>query len=377
VIDIGDHAVTLAAELVGINSVNPGLVPGAAGERQIVEHLAGRLERAGFTVTVVPDAGHGDRLSLVAVPQSAPADGQRTIILNGHLDTVGVNGMPEPFAARIEDHRLLGRGAADMKGGVAGLVVAAERLVASGAPVRPVLALVADEEDDSLGSQAVIDALPDLGVHPDACLIAEPTDLALARSLRGFALIQVRFAGRAAHSSQPGLGVNAVTHLGRFIVAVDARAPLTRATGGDLMVSVARGGDSPFVVPAHAECTVERRLAPGHAAAAALEEVRVLLPVESEATIELLAHREPWRLDRNGPAADLAAHLGAALGTGPTFDAPYWMEAPLWQAICPTVVCGPSGGGLHAIDEWLELRQLRGFARALVTALGLWSSDAD
>ena len=128
--------------------------------------------------------------------------------------------------------------------------------------MRPVLALVADEEDASLGSEAVIATLPGLGVLPDACLIAEPTDLALSRSLRGFAVVRVAFAGRAAHSSQAELGVNAVTHLGRLLHAVDARAVEIRATGGDLMVTLARGGNSAFVVPDHAECVVELRTSP-------------------------------------------------------------------------------------------------------------------
>ncbi len=375
--DIGARAVALAAELVGIDSVNRGLVPGAAGERRIVEHLTRRLERNGFTTTVVPAAGQADRPSLIAVPADHPADGQRTIVLNGHLDTVGVAGMPEPFAARIDGERLVGRGAADMKGGVAALTVAAEHLVAVDASIRPVLALVADEEDASLGSEAVIDALAGLGVHPDVCLIAEPTDLALARSLRGFALMRACFAGRAAHSSQPELGVDAVTHLGRFLAAVDAHAPAVRAAGGDLMVTLVSGGDSAFVVPAHAECIVEQRVVPGRPAAAALDEVRALLPPEADATVELVAHREPWQLDDSGSATDLAARLGEALGTGPTFDAPYWMEAPLWQALCPTLVCGPSGGGLHAIDEWLDLRQLRAFTEALASTLESWRADGD
>ena len=90
-------------------------------------------------------------------------------------------------------------------------------------------------------------------------MIAEPTDLALGQSLRGFAVVQVTFAGRAAHSSQPELGVDAVQHLGRLLHAIDERAPAVKAAGGDLMVTVAHGGESPFVVPHHAECLVEVR----------------------------------------------------------------------------------------------------------------------
>ncbi|WP_187366755.1 M20/M25/M40 family metallo-hydrolase [Nocardioides dongxiaopingii] len=369
--DVGQVAADLAAELVAIDSVNPGLVPGAAGETAIVEHLRARLARSGFATHVVPAAGRPDRPSLVAVAPGA--DDVPTVVLNGHLDTVGTSGMAAPFAARVDGDRLVGRGAADMKGGVAAVVAAAEALLAAGARVRPVLALVADEEDASLGSEAVIAALPGLGVRPDVCLVAEPTDLALARSLRGFAVVRVRFEGRAAHSSQPELGVNAVTALGRFLHAVDGAAPGVRAGGGELAVTVVRGGGSAFVVPDHAECVVERRTTePGSAAAHA--EVDALLTPAMRATSELVASREAWRLDDHGAAADLAGLLGRALGTGASFDAPYWMEAPLWQASCPTLVCGPSGGGLHAVDEWVDLRQVRALARALVAVLPAWAA---
>ena len=365
------EAVALLSELVGIDSVNPGLVAGAAGEVRIVEHLRTRLARSGFATTVVPARGRADRPSLVAVPPGPPD--LPTVVLNGHLDTVGVTGMPDPFRPRVEDDRLHGRGAADMKGGVAAVVAAAEQLVAAGAPVRPVLALVADEEDASLGSEAVIAALPHLGVRPDACLIAEPTELALTRSLRGFAVVRVTFTGRAAHSSQAELGVNAVTHLGRLLHAVDERAPAVRRDGGDLMVTVAGGGGSPFVVPDRAECLVEMRTSADRASAEALEEVRALLEPDWSADVELTTHRDGWRLAGSGPAADLATRLGSVLRTGTAFDAPYWMEAPLWQAVCPTLVCGPSGGGLHAVDEWVELAQVRAFVTALVTVLSDWS----
>lgn len=374
--DARTAAIALLAELVGIDSVNPALVPGAVGEARIVEHLRERLARRGFAVTVVPAVGHDDRPSLVAVAPG-PAEWP-TVVLNGHLDTVGVTGMADPFTPRIEGDRLVGRGAADMKGGVAAIVAAAEGLVAAGARVRPVLALVADEEDASLGSEAVIATLPGLGVLPDACLIAEPTDLALSRSLRGFAVVRVAFAGRAAHSSQAELGVNAVTHLGRLLHAVDARAVEIRATGGDLMVTLARGGSSAFVVPDHAECVVELRTTPDEPSAGiGLAEVRALLEPAWQAEAELVACRDGWRLDEEGPAADLAQRLGAELGTGPTFDAPYWMEAPLWQALCPTLVCGPSGGGLHAVDEWVDLSQVRELTTALIAVLSDWSPDAD
>jgi len=365
-VDPGDAAVALAAELVSIDSVNSSLVRGAAGESAVVAHLHARLEAAGFGVSIVHAAGEVGRPSIVAVAPG-PSD-RRTVVLNGHLDTVGVDGMEQPFTPRIEGDRMYGRGAADMKAGVAAIVIAAEALAASSV-IRPVLALVADEEDASRGSEAVIAALPGLGVHPDVCLIAEPTDLALARSLRGFAVVEVVFTGRAAHSSQRELGIDAIADLGRFLAAVEERATTVRAAGGELMVTRVQGGSSPFVVADLAECLVELRTLPGESAAAAADAVRALLPRGADARVRSVAHREAWRLDAHGPAAELAARLGDELGTGATFDAPYWMEAPLWQQVAPTAICGPSGGGLHSVDEWVDLAQVRRFTRALIAAL--------
>jgi acetylornithine deacetylase/succinyl-diaminopimelate desuccinylase-like protein len=180
-----------------------------------------------------------------------------------------------------------------MKGGVAAIIAAAEHLVANDAPVRPVLALVADEEDASLGSEAVIAALPRLGIRPDVCLIAEPTDLTLSRSLRGFVAVRVRFAGRAAHSSEAELGVKAVTHLGRLVRAVDQRAAAVRAAGGDVLVTMVGGGRSAFAVPDEAECLVELRTTPDQPSGEALALVEALLDPNWQAETELVA---PGRL---------------------------------------------------------------------------------
>lgn len=367
-------AVALLSDLVGIDSVNPGLVAGANGEKAIADALRARLERNGFTITIVDVDGTDTRPSIVAIPAS-PIDGP-TVILNGHLDTVGVAGMNDPFVPFIDGHRLYGRGAADMKGGIAAMVVVAEHLVATQAPIRPVLVLVADEEDANQGSEAVIAALGGLGVRPDVCLIAEPTDLALSRSLRGFGLAEVTFSGRAAHSSQADLGINAITHLGRLLHAVDQRAPAVRADGGDLMVTVVSGGTSPFVVPDQATCVVELRTPPDGAGADVIREVDTLLDPAWNARVELLAARDGWRLQTSGPAARLAGALGHELGTDVNFDAPYWMEAPLWERLCPVAICGPYGAGMHSIEEWVDLNQVRAFTRALLHVLEHWPSDA-
>lgn len=380
---VTDAVVALTAELVAIDSVSPSLAPGAAGEAAIAQHLADRLRTSGFAVRLVPAPGDPRRVSLIATHTGSRPG--RTVVLNGHLDTVGVEGMPEPFVPRIEGDRLTGRGTSDMKGGVAGLVVAAEQLAAADAPGTIIVALVADEEDASVGAETVIAALR--GEQVDVCLIAEPTWLDLSAAHRGYAVVEVELLGRAAHSSQPGEAIDAMHGLRELVVAVaDADRNLWRRERhpligpGSLMATVARAGTAPFTIAAAAEVVVERRTLPGEPADP-LAEVQALVDRAAAAVpglradVRLTLERDAWELDAGGPAAEFAQLLAASLAdAGPAparTGAPYWMESALWQAAgVPTVVCGPAGGGLHAVDEWVDLGQLRRFPGAVADAVG-------
>ena len=380
--------VDLTRQLVAFDSVNPGLVPGAVGEGPIAQFVADRLSGSGFEVRLVPALSDPRRMSVIAVRDGSRPG--RTVVLNGHLDTVGVEGMAEPFTARIDGDRMFGRGTSDMKGGVAGLVIAAEQLVAAGAPGRLVLALVADEEDAGLGAATVLESIGGTsGVRADVCLIAEPTWLDLAVAHRGYAVVRVGLQGLAAHSSQPEQGVDVLAPLGGLLVAVAERNRALRQAfphpllaHGSLMSTVARGGSAPFTVAAQAEALIERRTLPGEPATAPLSEVRDLVHAVTageqglSSTVELLLARDAWQADDSGPAAELMDLLAAALsaaGAAPPArtGAPYWMESALWQASgVPAVVCGPAGGGLHAVDEWVDLAQLRRYPMAIAGAVG-------
>jgi acetylornithine deacetylase len=386
--DLADAVVDLTRQLVAFDSVNPGLVQGAVGEGPIAQFVAERLSGSGFAVQLVPVPSDPRRMSVIAVRDGDQPG--RTVVLNGHLDTVGVDGMAEPFTARIDGDRMFGRGTSDMKGGVAGLVIAAEQLMAAGARGRLVLALVADEEDASLGAATVLEALSRVsGVRADVCLIAEPTWLDLAVAHRGYAVIKIGLQGRAAHSSQPEHGVDVLAPLGGLLVAVAERNRALRQTfphpllaHGSLMSTVAHGGSAPFTVAAQAGALIERRTLPGEDATASLSEVRDLVDAVTAgapglgSTVELVLARDAWQADDSGSAAELmdllAAALPAAGATPPArTGAPYWMESALWQASgVPTVVCGPAGGGLHAVDEWVDLAQLRRYPMAVAAAVG-------
>lgn len=394
--DLGAAAVELTAALIAIESVNPGLVPDAPGETRpqgeavIAALAADRLAGAGLRARVLTDPDDPRRASVLAVHDGGPGP---TVVLNGHLDTVGVAGMTDPFTARIDGDRMTGRGSCDMKAGVAGLMVAAAELAATGFPGRVVVALVADEEDASTGTPAVLAALTEDGISPDACLVGEPTWLDLAIAHRGFGVAAVRLRGRAAHSSRPQDGVNAVAHLGRLLVAVEAadgrlrqKAPHPMLGHASLMATVASGGQAPFSLAADASAIVEARTLPGDpldtavdAAARIMADLAAADPQVS-GTVEPVIARAAWQIDTSGAAADLADALAAALpaaGAAPPrrVGMPYWMESALWQAAgVPAVVCGPAGGGLHATDEWVDLAQVRAYPVAVVDAVRRFAS---
>jgi acetylornithine deacetylase len=410
-----DAAVALTEQLVRLDSTNPSLVAGAAGEGDVIDHLARRLVAGGFEIELVPPlepAGSGDggagatgRPSLVA--RRRGTGGGRTLILNGHVDTVGTDGMDEPFSARILGDRLtgrlLGRGACDMKGGISGMVAAVEHVWAEQPPAGDVvLALVADEEHASIGTEAVIEHLRRAGARSDgrpdarpgdACIVAEPTWMDVVTAHRGFTVTEVRFTGRAAHTSQPAHGVNALTHLARLVHAVEghdaelrSRPPHPLAGHGSLQATVAQAGTAPFTLPASATLVVERRTLPGEPSTIGADEVRALLDQlgrddpalarQLDAEVEVLLHRDAWQADELDDATrvllDLLDEASAALGrpTPPRAGAPYWMESALWQASgVPALVYGPAGGGMHAIDEWLDLDQLRHFTVAMTRVI--------
>ena len=181
----------LAAALVAIDSVNPALVPGGAGEREIASFVADWCLTQGFEVEVLGD----ERPSIVATKRGS--GGGRSLLLNGHLDTVGVAGMEAPFEPRIEGDRLYGRGAYDMKGALAAIMLAATDL--TGLRGDLIVTLVADEELASLGTEAVVESL-----RADAAIVVEPTELRVAIAHRGFVGFELETEGVAAHGSPAG-----------------------------------------------------------------------------------------------------------------------------------------------------------------------------
>src|SRR3954469_25825169 len=247
----------LTARLVAIDSVNPSLVTGGAGEEEVVQFIARWAAEAGLEATVLEETP--GRPS-VLVRAAGRGDG-RTLLLCGHVDTVGVEGMAAPHEPRVEGDRLYGRGAYDMKAGVAAALVACREAAALGLRGDVVVAAVADEEHSSLGVQEAL-----RNVRADFAVVTEPTELAVVVAHKGFVWSEIEVTGRAAHGSRPHLGVDAIVKAGPILTAIgdldDARAdadphPLLRRAS--VHASTIEGGAELSSYPGRCLIRLERR----------------------------------------------------------------------------------------------------------------------
>src|SRR5262245_29715179 len=208
-----DPCLALLRDLVAIDSVNPKLVPGAAGEGAIADAVGAHLRRLGFDV-VVQEAAPG-RPNVIGILEGRASG--RSLMFCGHVDTVGVEGMSAPFDPREADGRLYGRGAQDMKGGIAAMIDAARVAAANGfANGRPIVAAVVDEEYASVGADALVREW-----RADGAVVTEPTDLQIGIAHKGFAWVEVEARGRAAHGSRPRDGRDAILRMGRVLARLE------------------------------------------------------------------------------------------------------------------------------------------------------------
>jgi len=272
-----DPAIRLLRELVAVNSVNPTLVRGAPGEQDIADLIAAEMRRGGLDVSI-ETVTHG-RPNVVGVLE-AGARG-RTLMFCGHTDTVGVTGMIDPFTPVERDGRLYGRGAQDMKGGVAAMISAATSIAQRGdlASGRLVVACVVDEEHSSIGADALVKSW-----RADGAIVTEPTDLQIAVGHKGFAWVNIVVEGKAAHGSRPADGQDAILRLGRVLVrlealdrALQARPPHPLVGTGSLHASIIDGGHELSSYPDRASLQMERRTLPSEDEATALHEVQQIL----------------------------------------------------------------------------------------------------
>jgi acetylornithine deacetylase len=355
-----DDPVELLCALTEINSVNSSLVPGAPGESQIADFIGMWFSDRDFEVTRL-EATPG-RPSIVAVSKGATND--RKIMLNGHMDTVTIASYEgEPLNPIRKDGNVYGRGTFDMKGGLAAMMIAANRAAKSGIKGQVIVAAVADEEHASFGTEEVLKEFT-----ADVGIVAEPTMLGLTIAHKGFSWFDIIIHGRAAHGSRHDLGIDAISKAGHALVALEAHAQeiLTRnkiefLETGSLHASIIKGGEEVSSYPAECTISIERRTVPGETHESVTAEIKSILdglvatvPDFNYTLIEGLARR-PLQVSREHEIVkSIQSHYRSHTSADVTLRGEwYWTDAALMNdAGITSVLFGVDGEGAHAATEW-------------------------
>jgi acetylornithine deacetylase len=275
--------------------------------------------------------------------------------------------MSDPFRPRVEGDRLYGRGAYDMKAGLAAIMVAAAAAAERGLAGDVVVAAVCDEEFASAGAQAVAQT-----VTADAAIVTEPTgaEINVAVAHKGFTWHRIVVGGRAAHGSRPQDGVDAIARMGHVLVGLEQMsADLATREGhpllgpGSIHASIIDGGRELSTYPDSCRLQLERRTLPGETAESVEAELSAMLDAITDAGHDLSVElhttlvRDPFEVDAD--SAIVTAAREALGGDVPVIGVPFWADSAIFAAAgIPTVIFGPGGEGAHADVEWVDLNQL-------------------
>lgn len=303
----------------------------------------------------------------------------RSLILSGHLDTVGVADMTiDPFDPAVEEGRLRGRGSADMKGGVAAALAAARDAATDGFRGTLVISLTADEEESAAGCRRLVED----GLRADAAVVCEPTGLAIMPAHKGFTWIHVDFHGQAAHGSRPERGVDAIRHAGLFLARLDElESTLTGRKKhpllgyGSIHAGTIEGGTAPSVYPSSCRLTLERRTLPGEGVPAVLSEVQYLLAqlrsdVPSlDADLEVRLHRGGSEISEEHELVRRVVEAVEAAGLEPRIEGmSAWVEAVIFNdSGTPALSFGPGSiEEAHTADESVPIAEIEAAHEVLV-----------
>jgi acetylornithine deacetylase len=383
--DAMDPVITLLSELVAINSVNPSLVPGAPGEGEIADAIATHLRRIGMDVevqTVAP--GRPNIIGILEGRAAGPS-----LMFCGHTDTVGVDGMTRPFDPVMRNGRLYGRGAQDMKGGIAAMIDAARILSAEGLRAgRLIVAAVVDEEYASLGADALVTRW-----RADAAVVTEPTDLEIGVGHKGFAWFEVETKGIAAHGSRPRDGRDAILRMGRVLQALEAldrelqgRPPHHLMGTASLHASLIDGGRELSSYPDRCVLKYERRTIASETDISVEAELTQVLDTLRQADREFtgsyrrLFSRPCYEIAASHAlprALTVAARDAAAIPARLTAMT-FWTDAAvLGAAGTPAVLFGPGGAGLHGIEEYVSVDDVVACRDTLAALARRWLSKEE
>jgi len=365
----------LTQELIRIDSINPSLTPNGNGEAEIGKFVADQLKELGLEVTVSEIAP--GRVNTVGVLKGS--GGGKSLLLNAHMDTVGVEGMTiNPFGGELKGGRVYGRGSQDMKGSLAAMIAAVKAIVDEGIRLRGDLLItaVADEEHSSIGTEALIKEF-----KANGAVVTEPTDMHICRAHRGFIWFEVETIGRAAHGSRYNEGIDANMRMGRFLAELEKleqellqRIPHKLAGPPSLHAALLQGGTEISKYAGSCKLTIERRTVPGETVEGATAELQGIIDrlvnqdLTFKATVKATFWREPFEIREDAEIVQIIDKaLDERLGHHPEHAGQtFWTDAALISdAGAETVLLGPVGYGLHSAEEWVEMKSVVDLAYVL------------
>ncbi|KAF7560065.1 hypothetical protein G7046_g4086 [Stylonectria norvegica] len=364
-----EDPILLTQTFVQINSASPtlGSVPGP-GETEMARYIASWLAHRDIeTHWLEPTKG---RPSIIGVARGT--GGGKTLMFNGHLDTVTLQGYDgDALSGHITDGKLYGRGSADMKSGLAAALVALAEAKKLGLRGDVIFTGVADEEDKSLGTEQLLR----VGWRADAALVIEPTGLEILHAHKGFVWLDVTIHGLAAHGSLPEIGIDAISKAGYFLVELDRYAKRLQERTPDPTVglpsvhaSIIKGGEEESSYPALCTISLERRTVPGETPESVKAEIQASLDklVEEVADfrydIEVMFSRPSFQLPLDDPFTVLVRDIvSKSLGREASVQgAPFWTDCALLTAEgIPALLWGPRGEGFHGKEEWVAVESVR------------------
>jgi acetylornithine deacetylase len=350
-------------ELIRINSVNPSLIEGGKGEAEIAQYIGKYLGNFGLEIRY--QEIEPGRMNVIGVLKGT--GGGRSLILNGHTDTVSLDKMAiQPLEPEFQDGKVYGRGSLDMKGGVAAMIAAVKGIAAAGIKLKGdvIIACVADEEYGSIGTEALV-----RDYTADAAIICEPSNLDICIAHKGYAWTNIEVYGRAAHGSKPEVGIDAIMKAGKVLVELEALGEKLRCKKHALLgspslhASLIKGGTELSTYPDYCQIQIERRSIPGEEKQDIIEEIEALLAAiaardsQFKAALEVFFYRPHFEIAKTEAiVAGLEKAYRQIVDKEPQYMGfSAWLDsAILAQAGIPTVIFGPGGEGLHAATEYVD-----------------------
>lgn len=372
-----DDPVKLTQALIQIDSSNPSLSrDGGAGEGAIADYITAWLSHRDIEVHRLEK--RVGRPSIIGRVKGQ--GGGKSLLFNGHIDAVtNVGYTGDPLAGEVRDGSIFGRGAFDMKAGIAASLLALSHARKAAVQLRGdvILAAVADEEYLSAGTEEFLDA----GWTADAAIVSEPTSLAAVVAHKGFIWIEVEVLGTSAHGSRPDLGTDAICKAGHFLVELDKHSqdllagPKHPLLGtGSIHASLIQGGEEASSYPASCRITIERRTLPAETKSFVEDEMRDILEgvrkrvPDFRYKLHMGMSRPPYEVDRSDPfVAGALKNMETAMGRPPVVKSEaFWTDcALLAEKGIPALLFGVDGGGAHAATEWATLDSINKVTDAL------------